>query len=249
MGIFSSKGICPVCGAEIGALSYTKVADGYICFDCGQKCSPLLNFSIMPKEHVAEHIKKRQRDAELFPTLTPTASVGKYFVVFGNERLWACMINKKKTPDLFSFDDIINYEYLEDGTTITKGGLGTAAVGGLLFGGVGAIVGGNWGKKQKGVINKISIRISTKVVDIPNIEIVLLTEEAQKGGFLATSSKKEAMDILSLLDQTTQSTAPQTETNPSFSAADEIMKFKNLLDAGIITQEEFDEKKKQLLNI
>lgn len=33
------------------------------------------------------------------------------------------------------------------------------------------------------------------------------------------------------------------------SAADEIVKFKGLLDQGIITQEEFDSKKKQLLGI
>lgn len=34
-----------------------------------------------------------------------------------------------------------------------------------------------------------------------------------------------------------------------FSAADEILKYKQLLDAGAITQEEFDAKKKQLLNL
>lgn len=33
------------------------------------------------------------------------------------------------------------------------------------------------------------------------------------------------------------------------SAADELIKFKNLLDMGIITQEEFDAKKKQLLGL
>ena len=33
------------------------------------------------------------------------------------------------------------------------------------------------------------------------------------------------------------------------SAADELKKFKDLLDSGIITQEEFDEKKKQLLGL
>ena len=33
------------------------------------------------------------------------------------------------------------------------------------------------------------------------------------------------------------------------SAADEIKKFKELLDAGIISQEEFDAKKKQLLGL
>ena len=33
------------------------------------------------------------------------------------------------------------------------------------------------------------------------------------------------------------------------SAADEILKFKNLLEQGIITQEEFESKKKQLLGV
>ncbi len=33
------------------------------------------------------------------------------------------------------------------------------------------------------------------------------------------------------------------------SAADKLVKFKSLLDAGVITQEEFDAKKKQLLGI
>ena len=34
-----------------------------------------------------------------------------------------------------------------------------------------------------------------------------------------------------------------------FKRVDEILKFKQLLDAGIITQEEFDAKKKQLLGL
>lgn len=38
-------------------------------------------------------------------------------------------------------------------------------------------------------------------------------------------------------------------TGSTTSAADEIIKFKNLLDMGVITQEEFDAKKKQLLGV
>lgn len=41
----------------------------------------------------------------------------------------------------------------------------------------------------------------------------------------------------------------QQSTSAPFSAADEIRKFKELLDMGAITQEEFDAKKKQLLGI
>ena len=44
--------------------------------------------------------------------------------------------------------------------------------------------------------------------------------------------------------------APTVQASaPAFSAADEILKFKQLLDAGVLTQEEFDAKKKQLLGL
>ncbi|ERK48506.1 PH domain-containing protein [Leptotrichia sp. oral taxon 879] len=39
----------------------------------------------------------------------------------------------------------------------------------------------------------------------------------------------------------------KTQNSPKLSVADEIMKFKRLLDEGVITQEEFDKKKKELL--
>ena len=45
-----------------------------------------------------------------------------------------------------------------------------------------------------------------------------------------------------------QSAAPQPST-PAISIADELKKFKELLDLGVITQEEFDNKKKELLNM
>lgn len=45
------------------------------------------------------------------------------------------------------------------------------------------------------------------------------------------------------------SKVPEMPAQTSVSSADEIKKFKDLLDSGVITQEEFDAKKKQLLGI
>lgn len=42
---------------------------------------------------------------------------------------------------------------------------------------------------------------------------------------------------------------PPPRKAPPIGAADEIGKFKALLDSGVITQEEFDQKKKQLLGL
>jgi predicted Zn-dependent peptidase len=57
------------------------------------------------------------------------------------------------------------------------------------------------------------------------------------------------MDILrqnKILKRINKETATTTVTP---SSADELRKFKELLDSGIITQEEFDTKKKQLLGL
>lgn len=65
----------------------------------------------------------------------------------------------------------------------------------------------------------------------------------------AKSISDKAHEILLTLKQ--KNSMPQTAPNntASVSAADEIMKFKNLLDMGAITQEEFDAKKKELLGL
>ncbi len=63
---------------------------------------------------------------------------------------------------IFSYDDIISYELLQNGESITKGGLGSAIVGGAMFGGVGAIVGRITGsKKTKQEISEFRIKIIT----------------------------------------------------------------------------------------
>ena len=68
------------------------------------------------------------------------------------------------------------------------------------------------------------------------------------------SSYTTAQNILSVLqiisegNIRTQEEVVQQQGSTN-SVADEIMKFKELLDKGVITQEEFEAKKKQLLNL
>ncbi len=51
------------------------------------------------------------------------------------------------------------------------------------------------------------------------------------------------------IDEIKSSDDRQVVSVPSFSPAEELKKFKDLLDMGIISQEEFDEKKRKLLDI
>ena len=73
--------------------------------------------------------------------------------------------------------------------------------------------------------------------------------------FWGISNRDEVHKAISGLLQSRQSgnkqeAVPVTHvTQQSQSSADELMKYKELLDNGIITQEEFDAKKKQLLGL
>jgi predicted Zn-dependent peptidase len=62
------------------------------------------------------------------------------------------------------------------------------------------------------------------------------------------TSAQECLSTLQLICNQ-QKELPENNNSSAASSADEILKFKNLLDCGIITQEEFEVKKKQLLGI
>ncbi len=133
------------------------------------------------------------------------------------------------------------------------GGVGRAIVGGALFGGVGAIVGGSTGHKQKVTCSKLQIKITMNNMDIPIVYINFIESETKKDGALYKQLYTQAQEALSLLSIIAESNKSNTnsavEQQNNLSVADEILKFKQLLDSGIISQEEFDAKKKQLLGL
>lgn len=89
------------------------------------------------------------------------------------------------------------------------------------------------------------------------IKDVISVECSKKGLHLSGNGIKFKIHLISnadelkklIIEKKTELSKNNSE-KPSFTTnADEIKKFKDLLDNGIITQEEFDEKKKQLLGI
>ena len=75
----------------------------------------------------------------------------------------------------FSFSDIISCELIKDGVTIYKKSatrtIGGAVIGGVLSGGVGAIIGGLSGSsKEKEKINSIDIKITLRDIDNPSFK-------------------------------------------------------------------------------
>ena len=142
------------------------------------------------------------------------------------------------------------YELIQDGESITKGGVGRAVAGGILFGGVGAVVGGLTGKKKVVTeIKEYALNVVTKNEFFPKILINFLTVTSTKSNsIIFKTAQANAQNIMAEFDLMIESTN-SSEKDIQLSSADELRKFKNLLDDGIITQAEFDLKKKQLLEL
>ncbi len=266
MGLFS-KEKCILCGTEVGPLVRTKMNDGnFLCNNCVAKTKLSDGYNIDTlKSSSLDEIKKRiefvdndlKENSERISAFIPTYKVDAY-VWFDDNHKWFVFPKTSFTTKIdncyvFKYEDVLDFEVLEDGTSITKGGLGKALVGGAIFGLAGAIVGGT-SKKTKQMCNKLQIKITTRNLDKPIIYLTLINSETKKNGFIYKQASKCVQEILSkfqiVIDQIeqTQNESLNSRAN-NFSAADEVKKYKDLLDMGAITKEEFDMKKKELLKL
>lgn len=259
MGFFSLKQTCSICGEKCGLNRFQIRNKEWVCPKCFKEAGFNVSTPIgsMTSDDVKNIINKKRKNLEKVREFQKTKFVGNYIHIDENAREWLIpdgILGKIVNPNVYSYDDILDFELLEDGGTIIKGGLGSAVAGGLLFGGVGAIVGGVTGKKKgKSTCSSLKIKITLKDMTNPTEYIELIKSETKKSGIVYKSEIKNAQEILSLLQIMCQSNTNTQSSNAEVvsqnSVADEILKFKNLLDNGIITEEEFNAKKQQLLGI
>lgn len=174
-------------------------------------------------------------------------------------------INSSVHQRIISYTDIISVELFEDGNSITKtsrtsqaGGL---LVGGLLLGGVGAIVGGLSGKtKTTEKIQKIDLRLIVNDVSQPLHDIAFMNVEGNKGGIIHNFALQNARHWHGVIEvlikeadgEELKKTIPDHSTASSknnISVADELKKLAELKNSGLLTSDEFESEKLKLLNL
>lgn len=154
---------------------------------------------------------------------------------------------------LYYFKDITGYKPNIEGHEVKKHhGIARAATGGILFGGAGAIVGAMTGGKHYDVISKISITVFLSNGD--TFGATMLSDEKKADSWTVKGAQQQLDQWCNLLDRIindnqTQPLQQSDGSSHSTSNADEIRKYKDLFDDGIITKEEFDKKKAELLNL
>lgn len=259
MGLFK-KPVCCICGKEIISAK-TKLNSGdYICATCVQKVGISDGFTydtlktlsqdeIISRMTVAAENKAIQH--QRVEQFRPGLKFGNY-IWFDDSNNWFVIPagNKivEQTCPVIAYDDILDYEVIEDGDAILQGGLGKALVGGALFGLPGAIAGGS-SKHSKATCTLLQLKITTKSEDVPVQYVVFNNTELKKSGAIYKGLFRQLQEIVAKLKQIVDNAAAPPQMEGVASAADEILKFKSLLDAGAITQEEYDAKKAQLLGL
>ena len=259
MGFFSLKATCAICEKDCGLNRFQIKDKLWVCPNCFKAAGLTATSPVrtMTPDVIKSMIAKREADANKLASFQITKQVAGWLKVDENAREWFIsdgFAGGVKNPRIHSYDEVLDFELLEDGGSIVKGGLGRAVAGGVLFGGVGAIVGGATGKRKgKPTCTSLKIKITLNDMTTPTEYINLISTETKKSSMLYQTCEKQAQEILSLFQVMCESNkaaqSVPTQTVQEQSAADEIVKFKRLLDSGVITEDEFEAKKKQLLGL
>lgn len=201
-------------------------------------------------ENYNRYTEASQRILEANREFSITKFVGNALEVDEKNKTWRIF----NTMQIHHYDEIVDFELLEDGESVIKGGgIGKAIAGGVLFGGTGAIVGAATAKrKSKSVCTSMMIKIVLNDMKSPVAYIKLIGSATKKDSGAYKTKQKNAHEILSIL-QLMCNEHGIPEEPPAKKAAgndvDELRKLKALLDDGIINQEDFDAKKKQILGL
>lgn len=203
---------CPNCGFPINTgnnFSYPKVAQPFVTATvhcpptCTQKIGPVQidenNKMFRILGSVPVNGKKDGLGKSLFKGMMAINTVG--MSVAAEKMIGGG--NKQKVGDKtwLKFSDLINYDLLEDDSIVTSGGVGQALIGGVLFGGAGAIAGGITGKRvQKKKVDSLIIKVTLNNFECPCLLIPLITKSTKTNSTEYTTAFNLAHQILSALD-------------------------------------------------
>lgn len=270
MGFFDKPIVtCSVCGKEVGPKEKRwTTKDGFLCPVC-QKPFGILNGSRAFIDYTTEQIREMQskrvqlnklmsENREMYNSFKTTRIIENTLYIDDNSKKWYFNNGKNglidingniPVPWVFDFSDILEVYVSVGGKTIFSTsstrkvkGIRKALVGKFLAGNTGAILGGMMAKSKtetRSIVNQdVFVNV---IIDGEN--------EPFSMQYINEHSAEKVHHVLSSMIEDPAEEYKESDSVSSVSVPDEIRKFKELLDDGIITQEEFNTKKKQLLGL
>lgn len=226
---------CSVCGEKIGIFDRELCSDGFICKRCRFLFSDLgMDYKTVPVDKLKADWKffdDRRECAKGFENLQEPETM----VAYANRA--QRLMTVAGIPGWFTFDELVDYtvEVEEKVITETKGGVTRAIAGGIVAGPVGAVVGSSTAKK-----------VSRTEESKPKMSFIVEYPMGRFQSPVYTYSCK----VRELCEEIFKERAETKKVPDTLSSiADELMKFKKLLDVGAITEDEYNAEKERLLNL
>ena len=277
---------CILCGKSPGSHKHPAANGRFLCDKCAVECGyEKIFFSLTPVEKITpervqrdhdNHIQRIEDNKIAYKEFKPTVKFDK-LIFFDTAKLEFytpdTLLANTKTPIVYKYDQVIDCDVIvAEGsltqtisTTRTKSGIGKAVMGGILFGGIGALSGaaasnskssGMSTSREIKVANELTIQIKTNDISHPIVTVSLLDKELKVDSKKFQKIKAVSDDIFKIFKAIADNNRgifdvedDDTVDADTAGLVDEIRKYKSLMDQGIITEEEFSEKKKQLLGL
>jgi hypothetical protein len=273
MGLFGSGPInCSVCGKDTTAKENKKhkISGGAICHECflsagyvsKQVCFAdtveSIKLKIGSRQGVQQELKQYTFNVKIDGLWIDLINRKWVFKFWKYAPLALLPTESEDFSEVYSFDEVLDVSLDLDEESVGQvkiGGIGRAIVGGLVFGGVGAIVGAQTGGSKityKETLKQAELKLylegnPTRIIHMPLYFIKEKKRKTMYGGKLE-SGELMLLEFKKMIESASSETIISEVVSPS-NVSEEIRKYKSLLDDGIITQEEFDQKKKQLLDL
>ena len=226
---------CSICGEKMGIFDRESCPDGFVCKRCRSLFSDLgMDYKTVPADKLKEGWKffnDRRERAKGFENLQEPGTMVAY--VNRAQRL----MTVAGIPGWFTFGELVDYTVKVDTKVVTetKGSVTRAIAGGIVAGPVGAVVGGNTAKK-----------VSHTEESNPKMSFIVEYPMGRFQSPVYTYSCK----VRELCEEIFKERAETKKVPDTLSSiADELMKFKKLLDVGAITEDEYNAEKERLLNL
>ena len=151
---------------------------------------------------------------------------------------------------LFNYEDLIDFEIQENGTSIVQSKVGSTLLGGVLLGGVGALAGANSRKRVEEVCNTLTLKLYFNQENINYISERINKYPVYKNSIEYQNLSDKVDEIVSILKyikmkgQKEKTKNGENEKNNLY----DLKELAELKEKGIITEEEFEDSKKKILS-
>lgn len=108
-------------------------------------------------------------------------------------------IRERLKVSIYDYKDILGYEVQEDGESIAQGKMGSALVGGLVFGVAGAVIGSAGSRKQTNKCSDLSLLIFLNNLSVPKETIKFILAPTDKTSAAYRDAKERINDALGVM--------------------------------------------------